>query len=200
MIVTNPLAGRVNSDACTMLYTGKKFFYARVTKDDIDILDIAHHLARQCRWLGAMDVEHYSVAEHSWLMADFALHNFGPNTVLKAFGFLMHDSEEYVIGDFPSPLKAIIPELSVYGDYLRSMIFDKYDIPWDIYTDLAKPFDIAIRATEAEYVQNAKALFRNVQPLNVLPHFWRPCIAEHKFLEMFSYLTDELKRERMHVV
>ncbi len=198
--ITNPLAGRVNADAHTMLYSGRRFYYASVHKKDFAMIDIAHHLARMGRWLGAMNVEHYSVAEHSWLMADY-VYNYEGGLVshdphgraLLSFAALMHDSEEFVTGDFPSPLKVLIPELSLYGDYLRHMIFDVFDIPYNMYLAV-KAFDYRIRKTEAEYVRNGETLFHDIEALPVDLRLWSPNEAEKNFLEMHEFLLKELGR------
>jgi len=183
-----------------MLYSGHQFYYASVHKKDILMLDIAHHLARMGRWLGAMNVEHYSVAEHSWLMADY-MYNYEGGLVshdphgraLLALAALMHDSEEYVTGDFPSPLKVLIPELSVYGDYLREMIYDVFNIPYNMYYAV-KAFDYRIRKTEAEYVRNAERLFPDIEALPVNLRLWGPAEAEMEFLDMYNMLIKELGR------
>lgn len=195
-VTVNPLAGRVNADAHTMLYSGNKFFYTAVSDHDIIITDIAHHLARMGRWLGAMTVEHYSVAEHSWLMADYLYRSGGwlsnMQRALVALGALMHDSEEYVTGDFPSPLKILVPELAVYGDYLRGRIFNKFNIPMWTYP-IVKPFDYRIRKTEAVFVRNGHKLFPETEALVVDLKFWPPREAEFKFLTMYDNLVLEIK-------
>jgi hypothetical protein len=199
-VTVNPLAGRVNSDAHTMLYSGRRFYYASVHEKDFLMLDIAHHLARMGRWLGAMNCEHYSVAEHSWLLADYVHENEGglvshdPHGRAElALAALLHDSEEYVTGDFPSPLKILVPELAVYGDYLRTRIFEKFDIRYNMYLAV-KPFDYRIRKSEAVYVRNAHNLFPAIEPLPVELRFWPPEIAEQKFLDMYDKLIGELGR------
>lgn len=197
-LITNPLAGRVNADAHTMLFSGRRFYYASVHRKDFDMKVIAHHLARMGRWLGAMGVDHYSVAEHSWLMADYLYENEGGlvshdprGRALLAFAGLMHDSEEFVTGDFPSPLKILVPELAVYGDYLRQMIFDVFDIPYNMYLAI-KVFDYRIRKTEAAYVRNGDSLFHDIEALPVKLRCWAPQDAENMFLHMYEKLTREI--------
>ena len=197
-IDTNPLAGRINANEFTRLYSGHKFFYAEVNDEDIRMIDIAHHLARMGRWLGAMNVDHYSVAEHSWLMADYVYEKIPFDTrrqrFLVSLGALMHDSEEYVTGDFPSPLKSLIPELSIYGNYLRERIFRKFNIPWWTY-DVVKPLDYRIRRTEAELVRNADDVLPGIERLDVELRMWEPEDAQNMFLHMYDKLTQGLKRQ-----
>jgi hypothetical protein len=195
-IKINPLIGRVNSDAHTMLYSGQRFYYTDVDKFDISIEVIAHHLARQCRWLGAMDAEHYSVAEHSSHMAGYVWHYMPFPTkrqrMLAVIAALLHDAEEFVTGDFPSPLKVLIPELSLYGDYLRGEIFNRFGIPWYNY-EIVKPLDYRIRKTEAEHVENGHLLFENIERLDVHLMFMSAIAAEKMFMSLWDEAQHELR-------
>lgn len=85
--------------------SGVRFYLTDPQPDAIRLEDIAHQLANQCRFTGA--VQHfYSVAEHSLLVAHFA----PAHLKLKA---KLHDAHEYVTGDFIRPLKhGISPEFS----------------------------------------------------------------------------------------
>ena len=207
MTDVNPLAGKVDADVFTTTWTGVHFPYASFTLDHISIDDIAHHLARQNRWLGAMNCECYSVAEHCVLLARHALegieddlfawvlHNSpGHSRDIKslrqclAFTLLLHDSDEYITGDFPSPLKALIPELKPYGNYVRSCVFQKYGASEILYP-LSKPYDIRIRANEARFVRNTEGQYANVVPLPFDLQFWYPNEAAQHFLDLFKELS-----------
>lgn len=76
---------------------------------DVEIVDIAHGLARVARWNGQTRGDHaFSVAQHSLLVeAIFARLNpeATPRDRLMA---LLHDAPEYVIGDMISPFKAVV--------------------------------------------------------------------------------------------
>ena len=78
-------------------FTGKKFFLLKPRLVDIDIKDIAHGLALQCRWTGQCKY-HYSVAQHSYYCSFL-----GPEN--EAFDRLMHDGSESYMGDMNRPLK-----------------------------------------------------------------------------------------------
>lgn len=78
-------------------FTGKQFFLLEPRLEDIDIIDIAHALALQCRWTGHVKF-HYSVAQHSYYCSFI-----GPEN--EAFDRLMHDAPEAYIGDLNRPLK-----------------------------------------------------------------------------------------------
>jgi hypothetical protein len=78
---------------------------------DIDIRDIAHNLSLLCRYTGAFPF-HYSVAQHSILVADMLAVN-GHDQKVQLCG-LLHDAAEYVFGDVNYHLKKL-PELAEYN-------------------------------------------------------------------------------------
>ena len=76
---------------------------------DIELVDIAHGLARVARWNGQTHGDHaFSVAQHSLVVETiFGLtgSDVSPSGRLYA---LLHDAAEYVIGDMISPFKAVV--------------------------------------------------------------------------------------------
>lgn len=98
---------------------------------DIEIVDIAHGLARVARWNGQTVGDHaFSVAQHSLLVEQIvaALQPEAHNAIRLAA--LLHDAPEYVIGDMISPFKA-----AVGGDYkavehrLQTAIHQRFGLP-----------------------------------------------------------------------
>jgi hypothetical protein len=91
--------------------SGKHVDPLNLCSTDLDIRDIAHNLSLLCRYTGAYPF-HYSVGQHSLLVADLmAKDGHPPNTVLAG---LLHDAAEYVYGDVNYHLKKL-PELSEYN-------------------------------------------------------------------------------------
>lgn len=66
--------------------------------EDIDIADIAEHLAKLNRYTGATRDAAYSIAQHSVFVADLVPVEVKPYA-------LLHDGEEAYVGDSSSPLK-----------------------------------------------------------------------------------------------
>lgn len=82
--------------------------------EDVILRDVAHALARICRYTGHVGAAHYSVAEHSCHVADhLAAHGHG-DVVVRAG--LMHDAHEAYTGDVASPIKRALRALSAQPD------------------------------------------------------------------------------------
>ena len=76
---------------------------------DVEIIDIAHGLARVARWNGQTTGEHaFSVAEHCLIVEDIAGLLEPTLTPAQRLVVLLHDGPEYVIGDMISPFKAVM--------------------------------------------------------------------------------------------
>lgn len=73
--------------------------------EDIDLLEIAHTLAQANRYAGNTHFA-YSVAEHSCLMAGYLAKQGASRDLV--LGALLHDAAEFVMGDVPYPLQALL--------------------------------------------------------------------------------------------
>lgn len=119
--------------------TGRAFDLLDPRPEDVDIIDIAWSLGRQCRYLGHTHVA-YSVAQHSVLVSEA----LPPE--LRLLG-LMHDAAEAYVGDMPKPLKALLPEFSVIEDRIWRAIAERFDLPAVIPAEV-KRVDTRILADE----------------------------------------------------
>jgi uncharacterized protein len=88
-------------------------------KHQVDIEDIAHHLALQCRFGGACK-HHYSVAEHSILCARHAI-------PMYSVYFLLHDADEYLLQDMTGPMKRMIFGMDYKNNPHYKNIFNRID-------------------------------------------------------------------------
>ena len=98
---------------------------------DIEIVDIAHGLARVARWNGQTVGEHaFSVAQHSVVVEEIVAHiqpDIAPKWRLAA---LLHDASEYVIGDMISPFKAALGvDYKTFEDRLENAIHVRFGLP-----------------------------------------------------------------------
>src|SRR4051812_43149736 len=85
----------VKGDGRIITHTGKWFNVLDPNPDEVDIEDIAHALALQCRFTGHTD-EFYSVAQHSVLVANHCPSEYG------IYG-LLHDGSEAYLSDIARP-------------------------------------------------------------------------------------------------
>lgn len=93
----------------------------------IDIEDIAHHLARVCRYGGSVD-GFYSVAEHCVYMSR-ALQARGHAPYVCAAA-LLHDSAEAYLGDMVSGLKRVCPEYRALEARWEDRIQKHFGVYW----------------------------------------------------------------------
>lgn len=119
-------------------HTGIKFHYLKPTEDEIDIVDIAHHLSLICRFTGACSV-FYSVAEHSVRVADIV-----PEPL--KLSALLHDAAEAYIGDISRPVK-YSHKLNETEGIITEVISNKYKITPS--ASAIKEADNILIATEA---------------------------------------------------
>ncbi len=83
-------------------YTGRVVDPLNLTPDKVNIVDIAHSLALQCRFTGHVRF-HYGVGQHSWLGALYARVLGMPKRVQRAV--LLHDGSETYVADLARPVK-----------------------------------------------------------------------------------------------
>jgi 5'-deoxynucleotidase YfbR-like HD superfamily hydrolase len=98
---------------------------------DIEIVDIAHGLARVARWNGQTVGEHaFSVAQHCLVVEEIMAHirpDLEPRWRLAG---LLHDAPEYVIGDMISPFKAALGvDYHTFEDRLETAIHVRFGLP-----------------------------------------------------------------------
>lgn len=88
------------------LANGKSLDLLNVKADDIDLVALAEHLAKEKRFNGATPNVEYSVAQHLSIGSDAILKDGG--TDLEAAYFLLHDAQEAIWKDDPTPKKVAI--------------------------------------------------------------------------------------------
>lgn len=93
--------GRLWPQAWIQTFTGRQFWPLEPDPADVVIEDIAHHLARKCRFNGATR-RFYSVAQHSVLVAESLV---GRGVGVQLLG-LLHDAAEAYLPDVARPYKS----------------------------------------------------------------------------------------------
>jgi 5'-deoxynucleotidase YfbR-like HD superfamily hydrolase len=150
----------------------------------ITIEDIAHGLARQCRFSGHT-INYYTVAQHSiWVALRLPKH-------LQLEG-LLHDASEAFCVDIPSPIKKHFTQYHTIEDNVMKVIAQKFNIQYPFHSE------IKIVDKEALYWEwNNKVLKDVSEEDNWSPKElkdvseednWSPKEAERKFLELYYQL------------
>jgi 5'-deoxynucleotidase YfbR-like HD superfamily hydrolase len=120
-------------------YLGNRFFPLEPRIDDIDIEDIAHGLAYQCRFNGQTRT-FYSVAQHSVFVSDLVPDELKPAA-------LLHDAAEAYLGDMVKPLKLLLPEFSRIEDRVTEIIGERFGVDLQ-HHPVTKQADLIALATE----------------------------------------------------
>jgi hypothetical protein len=108
--------------------------------DELSIVGIARALSRINRFTGNGS-KPYSVAQHSVTLSYLV-----PKKLAKAA--LMHDVCEVFIGDVPSPVKKICPQLMEIEEKILRRLAHVFKIPYVQFIEL-RPFDSQIGRDEA---------------------------------------------------
>lgn len=184
----------------TEMFSGTMYDYISPAESMIHIADIAHHLARVCRFTGGVNARGiYSVAEHSVHVSDMLM--LDHDDYGMAYAGLMHDAAEAYIGDINRPLKALLRNLvGVLERKAMRVIQTKFEFPWDEWTRLAVKYadDMVCRAeakrfmrSEGEHWDWGDVPDRNVELVGYAPH-----AAETLFLTKFAEVRQAYEREK----
>lgn len=160
---------------CVRTFSGH---YVNVFNPDpatICIEDIAHHLAMQCRFGGALP-DHYSVAQHSWLCSQLV----PPQHRLAA---LLHDASEAFLIDLPSPIKKQMKNYQLFESDLMRVIAKKFGFQWPLATE--------VQAADHQLLQQEWhcLMLGNWPDWKHTILYMNPASAKRHFLEAFHMIT-----------
>lgn len=164
----------------TQTYTGRAFEPLAPRPDDVDLRDIAHSLALQCRFNGHCRF-HYSVAQHSVYVAralppEFAAHG------------LIHDAAEAYLGDIVRPIKPLFIAYGPMEDAVMGAVCAAVGLFWPWPAEVlaaVKRADAAVLAAERDQIMARPPMDWEPLPpppdgLSILR--WAPDYAEGVFL------------------
>ena len=177
----------------TQSYTGKLVNPLGVRPNDVDIIDIAHSLAMQCRWNGHTK-EFYSVAQHS-VLASYLV----SGTLWMQMIALLHDAGEAYISDVITPMKQHFNIDFQRMEYTTLLaILKRYDIPEPYNITYKLPNDVLdvdhrLLATEYDQLMEPGVLAKKVEiytpyDLRIIP--LPPASAKKLFLKRFWELLN----------
>ncbi len=116
------LSDRTERGHVMVTHSGLPFYPLAPTRDEIRLADIAAHLAKQCRFVGATRV-FYSVAEHCVRMS----WHFAPGQLAREA--LLHDAAEAYIGDLIRPVKADCPDWRAIDARVDAACRSRFGLP-----------------------------------------------------------------------
>lgn len=96
--------------------SGRKFDYVNPTPEMVHVYDVAHAAGMICRFNGHTR-DFFSIAQHMFESSVLSFHKTHglpeKRRQVLAYACLMHDAHEAYVGDWPSPLKIVLPEFRV---------------------------------------------------------------------------------------
>jgi len=122
-----------------LTHSGKRFDLFEPTPAMIDPRDISHALAHCCRFNGHVD-QHYSVAQHSYLVADLV-------PAQDKLAGLLHDATEAYVGDMVRPLKEQMPAFREVEERIWLAICERFALDEELPASV-KHADLQALATE----------------------------------------------------
>lgn len=195
------------SRAWQRMLSGRRLDLLDPSPFDVEIIDIAHGLARVARWNGQTKGDNaYSVAEHCVLVADF-VGQLRPGISDKwRLAALLHDAPEYVVGDLISPFKAAVGlNYKALEHKLASAIHLRFGLPAQLPDEInvcIKSADRAsayFEATQLAGFSHEEALEffgppRKLRPVKLVP--MTAPNAQAAYLERFHELLPSTQLER----
>jgi hypothetical protein len=166
-----------------LTYTGKVYWPADPSADDVCIEDIAHGLSMLCRYCGQCQF-FYSVAEHSVYVSRLV-----PQRL--ALEGLLHDAAEAYCSDIVRPLKKALLDYQQFERLNDEVIRWKFGLPHEEHPVVK---DVDTRLLVNEYAALFPPLPRATHLESLIPfpniaiHGWAPGQAERLFLAQFKEL------------
>ena len=180
------------------LYSGRDVNILDLEPSDVDIIDIAHALAHQCRFAGHTKF-HYSIAQHSVYVAERVFRMTGGDPERTLLG-LLHDASEAYLTDLPRPLK-VLPAFEFYRvveTQVQRRILGALGLPLITNDPLVTEVDNHCLALECRQLFDPAFCPAGFADIPDRPNGWYlrigkwiPSKAEARFLALYAALTDK---------
>ena len=165
-------------------YTGKVLHFLDPRIEEIDIEDIAHSLANECRF-GGHTSKFYSVAEHSILVASLCPRH------LQLAG-LLHDASEAYIRDIASPVKQYLGGYKEIEEGLMRVIAEKFGFSWPLEREIKQADMVALKVEARNLLPSKGGSWLHLYPteydVDIKPRCFPPEQAKNIFLTAFNDL------------
>lgn len=178
--------GYIRMPSYIHVFSGKMLDPLDLKPEDVDIRDIAHALANQCRFSGHTKW-HYSVAQHAYYCSLIV----EPE---EAWNALHHDDAEYVLQDMAKPLKNHPSLGQAYRgaeQRIEKVIGQVFDVRFP-FSAAVKEADERMLITEARDIMHGTSKWTWVPDVEYAPFEikqWSPKKAEEKFLARYHELN-----------
>jgi 5'-deoxynucleotidase YfbR-like HD superfamily hydrolase len=156
----------------------------------IDIGDIAHGLAYQCRFNGQTS-RFYSIAQHSLMVASILPDH------LKMAG-LLHDAAEAYVGDVVQPLKVLLPDYQMIENRFTQLIGQRFNVNLEYQPEVKQADLIALATEKRDLLPREKCtweVLNGIKPLGRLTLPMTPEQSEETFMRVFMDLLSSRQRK-----
>ena len=164
-------------------FLGNRFYPSECRIDQIDMEDIAHGLAYQCRFNGQTN-QFYSVAQHSLMVASLV-----PPAYRRAA--LLHDAAEAYLGDMVKPLKVLLPGFSEIEEKVTQLIADRFQLDFSDYAPIKAADLVALATEKRDLMPHSVEPWSYLLGYEPLPQRLTPLLpldAKRQFLEAWEIL------------
>ncbi len=163
-------------------FSGRKFFPLNPRATDLDIEDIAHALALNCRFNGHCRV-FYSVAEHSVRVSRAC-------APADALWGLLHDAGEAYLTDLPRPVKEQLGAFGELEDRLLKVIMGHFGLGWPMPESVRVADDVLLMTEARDLMAKApEAWSIRAEPLGGRIEAMTAGEAEQAYLARFAELA-----------
>lgn len=149
----------VSQNTCVETFSGRLVDVMALRPGDVDLLDIAVSLSRQCRFNGHCRF-FYSVAQHSVLCSHAPLPvGAGEDSAAARMALLLHDAGEAYLGDITRPIKHLCPALIARERSVLLVVLARLapGVVYSRHADLVRGVDRRMLATEKRDLMGAVA-------------------------------------------
>lgn len=161
-------------------FSGGRFWPMDPHAEDVEIADIAHSLAMQCRFAGHC-IRFYSVAEHCVHLSRAVAQD-------HALWALLHDASEAYLVDVPRPVKPFLNGYREAETMVMLAVCRRFGLAAEM-PDAVKAMDWQILGDERANLSRCVVEWDNPpRPLGVDLQYWPPAQAEREFLARFHEL------------
>ena len=165
-------------------FTGRAIYPIDMRAEDVDLKDIAHSLALQCRFTGHC-LDFYSVADHSLRVCEQVQLQADDLDLLR--WALLHDAAEAYMKDIPRPVKRSIDGWQAIELQIEAAIAERFGLSFfaeERIPSVVRHADSVLLATEArDLMAPPPQAWEHLPPpltVRIVPLHWQ--VAEYMFL------------------